>query len=83
MLGNGIMGAGIVTEPVVTFALVVWAGFVFLLIMSAVWTFRFVRAHVENLAFFRESFYSSRPASLNIGISERRKEMRSKGKIAA
>ena len=54
MLGNGIMGAGMITGPAVFFGLFVWINFLTIVIVTCFWMIRTVKGFKERYHALRE-----------------------------
>lgn len=68
MLGNGMMGAGMITNSVVFFGLFVWISFLILFIATCFWMMRTVRGLKERYNSLREPIsYDS--GVLTIGVA--------------
>ncbi len=84
MLGNGMMGAGIITNSVIFFGLFVWVAFLALFIVTCFWMMRTVRGLKERYNALREPVaYES--GMLQIGVAGGRirgKESRKKDRAA-
>lgn len=84
MLGNGMMGAGLITNSVVFFSLFVWISFLTLFIVTCFWMIRTLQGLKERHNALREPItYES--GVLNIGIAGGRirgRESRKKDRAA-
>ena len=85
MLGNGMMGAGIVADSVVFFGFFVWISFAALLVVTFLWMTRSIRGIKEKFNALREPVAYENGGVLNIGIAGGRidrKESRKKNRAA-
>ncbi len=69
MLGNGMMGAGIITNSVVVFGFFVWFGFFTVLIVTCFWMMQSVRGLKEKYNLLREPAVYKNGALLKIGVA--------------
>lgn len=67
MLGNGMMGDGIIIDSVVFFGLFVWAGFLTLSLFTAYWMIETVRGVKEKYNLLREPVAYEAGGVINLG----------------
>lgn len=85
MLGNGMMGAGIIADSVVFFGFFVWISFAILLVVTLVWMARTVREVKEKYSALRDPAAYENGGILNIGMAGGRidrKDSRKKNRAA-
>ena len=69
MLGNGMMGVGIITGSVVFFGFFVWISFATLLVVTLVWMARTVREVKEKYNALRDPAAYENGGILKVGIA--------------